>query len=134
MREPIVKRFIARDRLEKKDPKAAMIEPVQPIVYYLDRGAPEPIRSALLEGARWWNQAFEAAGYKNAFRVEMLPEGADLMDLRYNVIQWVHRATRGWSYGAAVIDPRTGEIIKGHGTLGPLARRQTSLIRASLRA
>ncbi|HJY88870.1 MAG TPA: DUF5117 domain-containing protein, partial [Candidatus Acidoferrum sp.] len=111
--EPIVKRFIARHRLEKKDPRAAMSEPVQPIVYYLDRGAPEPIRSALLEGARWWNQAFEAAGYKNAFRVEMMPEDADPMDLRYNVIQWVHRATRGWSYGAGVIDPRTGEIIKG---------------------
>src|SRR5437773_3267388 len=132
--EPIVKRFIARHRLEKKDPKAAASEPVQPIVYYLDRGAPEPIRSALLEGARWWNQAFEAAGYKNAFRVEMLPEGADLMDLRYNVIQWVHRATRGWSYGAAVIDPRTGEIIKGHVTLGSLRVRQDFLIAESLLA
>src|SRR5437016_887329 len=110
--EPIVKRFIARHRLEKKDPKAAVSEAVQPIVYYLDRGAPEPIRSALLEGARWWNQAFDTAGYKNAFRVELMPEGADSMDLRYNVIQWVHRATRGWSYGAAVIDPRTGEIIE----------------------
>jgi uncharacterized protein DUF5117 len=84
--EPLVKRFIARHRLEKKDPKAAVSEPVQPIVYYLDRGAPEPIRSALLEGARWWNQAFEAAGYKNAFRVELMPEGEDSMDLRYNVI------------------------------------------------
>ena len=132
--EPIVKRFIARHRLEKKDPKAAVSEPVQPIVYYLDRGAPEPIRSALLEGARWWNQAFEAAGYKNAFRVEMLPEDADLMDLRYNVIQWVHRATRGWSYGAAVIDPRTGEIIKGHVTLGSLRVRQDFLIAESLLA
>src|SRR5580704_4309121 len=132
--EPIVKRFTARHRLEKKDPKAAMSEPVQPIVYYLDRGAPEPIRSALLEGARWWNQAFEAAGYKNAFRVEMLPEGADLMDLRYNVIQWVHRATRGWSYGAAVIDPRTGEIIKGHVTLGSLRARQDYLIAEGLLA
>jgi len=132
--EPIVKRFIARHRLEKKDPKAAVSEPVQPIVYYLDRGAPEPIRSALLEGARWWNQAFEAAGYKNAFRVEMLPEGADLMDLRYNVIQWVHRATRGWSYGAAVIDPRTGEIIKGHVTLGSLRVRQDFLIAEALLA
>jgi hypothetical protein len=132
--EPIVKRFIARHRLEKKDPKAAMSEPVQPIVYYLDRGAPEPIRSALLEGARWWNQAFEAAGYKNAFRVEMLPEGADLMDLRYNVIQWVHRATRGWSYGATVVDPRTGEIIKGHVTLGSLRVRQDFLIAESLLA
>jgi hypothetical protein len=132
--EPIVKRFTARHRLEKKDPKAAISEPVQPIIYYLDRGAPEPIRSALLEGARWWNQAFEAAGYKNAFRVEMLPEGADLMDLRYNVIQWVHRATRGWSYGAAVIDPRTGEIIKGHVTLGSLRVRQDYLIAEGLLA
>jgi hypothetical protein len=132
--EPIVQRFMARHRLEKKDPKAAMSEPVKPIVYYLDRGAPEPIRSALLEGARWWNQAFEAAGYKNAFQVEMLPEGADLMDLRYNVIQWVHRATRGWSYGAGVIDPRTGEIIKGHVTLGSLRVRQDYLIAEALLA
>src|SRR5437660_1767281 len=132
--EPIVKRFTARHRLEKKDPSAAVSEPVEPIIYYLDRGAPEPIRSALLEGARWWNQAFEAAGYKNAFRVEMLPEGADLMDLRYNVIQWVHRATRGWSYGAAVIDTRTGGIIKGHATLGWLRVRQDFLIAESLLA
>jgi uncharacterized protein DUF4953/uncharacterized protein DUF5117 len=132
--EPIVKRFMARHRLEKKDPKAAISEPVQPIVYYLDRGAPEPIRSALLEGARCWNQAFGAAGYKNAFRVELLPEGADLMDLRYNVIQWVHRATRGWSYGAGVIDPRTGEIIKGHVTLGSLRVRQDYLIAEALLA
>src|SRR5260370_34087422 len=105
-----------------------MSEPVQQIIYYLDRGAPEPIRTALLEGARWWNQAFEAAGYKNAFRVEMLPEGADMLDLRYNVIQWVHRATRGWSYGVSVVDPRTGEIIKGHVTLGSLRVRQDYLI------
>jgi Met-zincin/Domain of unknown function (DUF5117) len=132
--EPIVKRFIARHRLEKKDTKAAVSEPVQPIVYYLDRGAPEPIRSALLEGARWWNQAFEAVGYKNAFRVELMPEGADSMDLRYNVIQWVHRATRGWSYGAGVIDPRTGEIIKGHVTLGSLRVRQDYLIAEALLA
>jgi hypothetical protein len=132
--EPIEKRFIARHRLEKKDPSAAMSEPVEPIVYYLDRGAPEPIRSALLAGARWWNQAFEAAGYKNAFRVELLPEGADPMDLRYNVIQWVHRATRGWSYGASVVDPRTGEIIKGHVTLGSLRVRQDFLIAEGLLA
>ena len=132
--EPIVKRFTARHRLEKKDPNAAVSEPIQPIIYYLDRGAPEPIRSALLDGARWWNQAFEAAGYKNAFRVEMMPEGEDLMDLRYNVIQWVHRATRGWSYGAAVIDPRTGEIIKGHVTLGSLRVRQDYLIAEGLLA
>jgi hypothetical protein len=132
--EPIVKRFLARHRLEKKDPKAAVSEPVQPIVYYLDRGAPEPIRSALLEGARWWNQAFEAAGYKDAFRVEMMPEGADPMDLRYNVIQWIHRSTRGWSYGAGVTDPRTGEIIKGHVSLGSLRVRQDYLIAEGLLA
>ncbi len=132
--EPIVKRFIARHRLQKKDPQAAVSEPVTPIVYYLDRGAPEPIRSALLEGARWWNQAFEAAGYKNAFRVELLPEDADPMDLRYNVIQWVHRSTRGWSYGATVVDPRTGEIIKGHVTLGSLRVRQDYLIAEGLLA
>lgn len=132
--EPIVKRFIARHRLEKKDPNAAVSDPVQPIVYYVDRGAPEPIRSALIEGASWWNQAFAAAGFKNAFRVEVLPEGADPMDLRYNVIQWVHRATRGWSYGASVIDPRTGEIIKGHVTLGSLRVRQDYLIAEGLLA
>ena len=132
--EPIVKRFTARHRLEKKDPKAAVSEPVKPIVYYLDRGAPEPIRSALLDGARWWNQAFEAAGYKNAFRVELMPEGADPMDLRYNVIQWIHRSTRGWSYGASVIDPRTGEIIKGHVSLGSLRVRQDYLIAEGLLA
>jgi hypothetical protein len=132
--DPIVKRFTARHRLEKKDPAAAMSEPVEPIIYYLDRGAPEPIRTALLEGARWWNQAFEAAGYKNAFRVEMLPEGADMLDLRYNVIQWVHRATRGWSYGVSVVDPRTGEIIKGLVTLGSLRVRQDYLIAQGLLA
>jgi hypothetical protein len=132
--EPIVKRFAARHRLAKKNPAAAVSEPVQPIFYYLDRGAPEPIRSALLEGARWWSQAFEAAGYRDAFRVELMPEGADPMDLRYNVIQWIHRATRGWSYGAGVIDPRTGEIIKGHVSLGSLRVRQDYLIAEGLLA
>ena len=132
--EPIVKRYISRHRLQKKDPLAVISEPVQPIIYYLDCGAPEPIRSALLEGAGWWNQAFEAAGYQNAFRVELLPEDADPMDLRYNVIQWVHRSTRGWSYGASVIDPRTGEIIKGHVTLGSLRVRQDFLIAEGLLA
>jgi hypothetical protein len=132
--EPIEKRFITRHRLAKKDPKAAVSEPVEPIVYYLDRGAPEPIRSALLDGARWWNQAFESIGYKDAFRVELLPEDADPMDVRYNVINWVHRSTRGWSYGSSVIDPRTGEIIKGHVTLGSLRVRQDYLIAEGLLA
>ncbi len=132
--ENIRKRFIARHRLEKKDPNAARSEAVEPIVYYLDRGAPEPIRSALLDGARWWNQAFETAGYINAFQVEMLPEDADPMDVRYNLIQWVHRSTRGWSYGSSVRDPRTGEIIKGHVTLGSLRVRQDFLIAEGLLA
>jgi hypothetical protein len=132
--EPIMKRFIARHRLEKKSPKAKTSEAVKPIVYYLDRGAPEPIRSALLEGAQWWNQAFEAAGYKDAFQVKLLPEDADPMDVRYHVIQWVHRSTRGWSYGNAVTDPRTGEIIKGHVTLGSLRVRQDFLIAEGLLA
>jgi len=132
--EAIEKKFIARHRLKKKDPTAAISEPVEPIIYYLDRGTPEPIRSALLDGARWWDQAFEAAGYKNAFRVEIMPEGADPMDVRYNVIQWVHRATRGWSYGSTVMDPRTGEIIKGHVSLGSLRVRQDYLIAEGLLA
>ncbi|MEN9022152.1 MAG: zinc-dependent metalloprotease [Verrucomicrobiales bacterium] len=132
--EPIEKRYLARHRLKKKDPASAVGEPVEPIVYYLDPGAPEPIRSALLEGARWWEAAFEAAGYRGAFRVEMLPDGADPMDVRYNVIQWVHRSTRGWSYGASVRDPRTGEIIKGHVTLGSLRVRQDFLIAEGLLA
>ena len=126
--QPLEQRFILRHRLEKKDPTATVSDPVKPIVYYLDPGTPEPIRSALLEGAGWWNQAFEAAGFRNAFRVEMLPPDADPMDVRYNDIQWVHRATRGWSYGAAIVDPRTGEIIKGHVTLGSLRARQDYLI------
>ncbi len=130
--KPLVKRFINRHRLQKKDPTAAMSEAVEPIVYYLDRGTPEPVRSALLEGAAWWNQAFEAAGYKDAFQVKMLPKDADPMDLRYNVINWVHRSTRGWSYGASVVDPRTGEIIKGHVSLGSLRVRQDFLIAQGL--
>lgn len=124
----LIKRLAIRHRLEKKDPGAAVSEAVEPIVYYLDNGTPEPVRSALLEGASWWNEAFEAIGYKNAFRVEILPEDADPMDVRYNVIQWVHRSTRGWSYGASVTDPRTGEIIKGHVSLGSLRVRQDYLI------
>ncbi len=130
--QPMDVRLIVRHRIEKKDPSAAISDPVKPIVYYVDRGAPEPIRSALVEGARWWNQAFQAAGYRNAFRVEVLPEGADPMDLRYNMIQWVHRSTRGWSYGVSVVDPRTGEIIKGQVTLGSLRARQDYMIAEAL--
>ena len=129
---PILKRFIRRHRLEKKDPTAAVSEAVEPIIYYLDNGTPEPVRSALLEGGRWWNQAFEAIGYKDAFQVKILPDDADPLDVRYNVIQWVHRSTRGWSYGASVSDPRTGEIMKGHVSLGSLRIRQDFLIAQAL--
>ncbi|MDB5131391.1 MAG: peptidase [Mucilaginibacter sp.] len=130
--QPIVKHLLARHRLEKKDPTAAMSESVKPIIYYVDRGAPEPVRTALIEGASWWNQAFEAAGYKNAFQVKLLPEDADPMDIRYNIIQWVHRSTRGWSYGESIVDPRTGEIIKGQVSLGSLRDRQDFLIAEGL--
>ncbi|MES2330856.1 MAG: zinc-dependent metalloprotease [Bacteroidota bacterium] len=126
--DPIEKMFIARHRLEKKDPSAAMSEAVKPIVYYLDNGTPEPIRSALMDGAKWWNQAFEAAGFKDAFIVKILPDTADAMDIRYNMVNWVHRSTRGWSYGASITDPRTGEIIKGQVTLGSLRVRQDYMI------
>jgi len=130
--QPIMKRLLTRHRLEKKDPSAAMSEPVKPIIYYVDRGAPEPVRSALIEGASWWNQAFETAGYKDAFQVKLLPEDADPMDIRYNVIQWIHRSTRGWSYGESINDPRTGEIIKGQVSLGSLRDRQDFLIAEGL--
>jgi hypothetical protein len=130
----MVTRLITRHRLKKKDPQARVSDPVQPIVYYLDPGTPEPIRSALLEGARWWNQAFEAAGYTNAFQVVLRPDSINPLDIRYNVINWVHRSTRGWSYGGGVTDPRTGEIIKGVVTLGSLRVRQDYLIAEGLLA
>ena len=130
--EPIVKRYITRHRLEKKDVNLDYSEAKEPIIYYLDPGTPEPIKSALLEGASWWNEAYEAIGFKNAFQVKILPEDADPMDCRYNVIQWVHRSTRGWSYGSSVVDPRTGEIIKGHVSLGSLRIRQDFLIAQAL--
>ncbi|HEX9660240.1 MAG TPA: zinc-dependent metalloprotease, partial [Rhodothermales bacterium] len=120
-------RFIARHRLRLEQDRV-----VEPIIFYLDRGVPEPIRSALLDGARWWTEAFEAAGLPDAYQVEMLPEGADALDIRYNVIQWVHRATRGWSWGDTVVDPRTGEILKGYVALGSLRVRQDYLLAQSL--
>ena len=132
IQEDIRKRWIIRHRLQKKNPKAKISEPVEPIIYYVDRGTPEPIKSALIEGASWWNQAFEATGYKNAFLVKEMPADADPMDVRYNLIQWVHRSTRGWSYGSSVTDPRTGEIIKGHVSLGSLRVRQDFLIAQGL--
>jgi hypothetical protein len=132
--DPITQRWVARHRLVKKDPTAAISDPVQPIVYYVDNGVPEPIRSALVEGASWWNAAFEAAGFRNAFQVKVLPPDADPMDIRYNVINWVHRSTRGWSYGASVTDPRTGEILKGVVLLGSLRIRQDVMLARGLMA
>ena len=126
--QDINRRFIGRHRLQKQDPSAQSSAAIEPIVYYIDPGVPEPVRSALIDGALWWNQGFEALGYDNAFQVQTLPPEADPMDVRYNVIQWVHRSTRGWSYGSSVTDPRTGEIIKGHVTLGSLRVRQDYLI------
>ena len=121
-------RWLVRHRLEKLDPGAARSRVKRPIVYYVDSGAPEPIRSALVEGASWWAQAFDSAGFIDAFQVKLLPADVDPLDVRYNVIQWVHRATRGWSYGGGVVDPRTGEMLKGHVTLGSLRIRQDRLI------
>ena len=132
VQEEINKKYITRHRLEKIDPTLEISEAKEPIIYYLDPGTPEPVRSALIEGASWWNQAYEAIGYKDAFQVKILPEDADPMDCRYNVIQWVHRSTRGWSYGSSVVDPRTGEIIKGHVSLGSLRIRQDFLIAQAL--
>jgi len=132
--EPIQKYYIERHRLQKKYPDSAISEPIKPIIYYLDNGTPEPIRSALLKGGNWWKQAFESAGFRNAFELRLLPQGADPMDIRYNMVNWVHRSTRGWSYGYSVVDPRTGEIIKGNVTLGSLRVRQDYLIAQGLLA
>ena len=125
--EDLQVRLVARHRLQKKDPNAAISEPVEPIIYYVDSGTPEPIKSALIEGASWWNDAYEAAGFINAFQVMELPAGADAQDVRYNMIHWTHRRTRGYSYGGSVTDPRTGEIIKGNVNLGSLRLRQDYL-------
>ncbi|MBI2834159.1 MAG: zinc-dependent metalloprotease [Acidobacteria bacterium] len=130
--EPVEQRWISRHRLHKKDPSAPVSEATAPMVYYVDNGAPEPIRTALMDGASWWSEAFEAAGFRNAFQVKVLPDDADPMDIRYNMINWVHRSTRGWSYGGGVTDPRTGEIIKGNVTLGSLRVRQDYLLGSGL--
>jgi len=126
--EPIETRWLSRHRLEKIDPTAARSRVKNPIVYYVDNAAPEPVRSALIEGVSWWKEAFDKAGFIDAFEVKVLPKDAHPLDVRYNVVQWVHRSTRGWSYGGGVIDPRTGEILKGHVTLGSLRVRQDRLI------
>ncbi len=113
-------------------PRSEQSRAKEPIVYYVDRGAPEPVRSALVEGASWWAEAYEAAGFIDGYRVEVLPEGVHPLDVRYNVIQWVHRSTRGWSYGGGVVDPRTGEMIKAHVSLGSLRVRHDRLLMEGL--
>ncbi len=130
--EPRLTRYLTRFRLEKKDPTKAVSDPIKPIVYYVDRGAPEPVRTALLEGLSWWKDAFLAAGFSNAFEAKLLPEGADPYDLRYNVIMWVEGENRAFSNGLSVIDPRTGEILKGEVTLTAGRERQDFLITDSL--
>ena len=132
--ESIYTRYIQRHRLEKVNPSAQISKAKKPIVYYVDPGVPEPIRTAMIESGKWWNDAFSAAGYEDAFQIKMLPDGAHPMDVRYNMIHWVHRATRGWSYGGWVSDPRTGEIIKGNVSLGSLRLRQDYLIATGLLA
>jgi hypothetical protein len=126
--EPVDTHWLVRHRLEKVDPAAPRSRVKKPLVYYVDSAAPEPVRSALIEGASWWKEAFEKAGLLDAFRVEVLPEGVHPLDVRYNVIEWVHRSTRGWSYGGGIVDPRTGEMIRGHVTLGSLRVRQDLLL------
>ncbi|PHR55828.1 MAG: hypothetical protein COA43_15020 [Robiginitomaculum sp.] len=122
--EPIEQRLARRFRLEKD----ATGKTIKPIVFYIDSGVPEPMLSALVEGANWWKTAFADAGYPDGYRVEVLPEGVHPLDVRYNVVQWVHRQTRGWSYGGGVSDPRTGEMLKGHVNLGSLRVRQDRMI------
>jgi len=117
-------RFARRYRLERNEDG----DVVKPIVFYIDSGAPEPIRSALVDGAKWWEDAFAAAGWEGAYQVKLLPEDAHPLDIRYNTVQWVHRQTRGWSYGGGVSDPRTGEMLKGHVNLGSLRVRQDRMI------
>ena len=126
--KPLVYRIANRFRLEKVDPTAARSPVKKPIVFYVDRAAPEPVRTALVEGARGWARAFDSAGFVDAFKVEVLPDGISPLDARYNVINWVHRQTRGWSYGQGIIDPRTGEIIKGSVLLGSQRIRQDRII------
>ncbi|CAA9294276.1 MAG: hypothetical protein AVDCRST_MAG11-351, partial [uncultured Gemmatimonadaceae bacterium] len=106
-------RWAARHRLERTNPADPASPVRRPIVYYIDRGIPEPVRTATREGALFWAEAFDRAGLRGGFRVEDLPEGADPLDARYNVVQWVNRNERGWSVGGSLGDPRTGEIVKG---------------------
>ncbi|MEJ1962141.1 MAG: zinc-dependent metalloprotease [Gammaproteobacteria bacterium] len=125
---PMLTEYATRFRLEKIDAAAARSPVKKPIVFYIDPAAPEPIRSAVATGVRWWADAFDAAGFVDAFKVESLPPGVDPLDARYNVVNWASRQNRGWSYGNGVIDPRTGEIIKASIVLDALRARQNITI------
>jgi hypothetical protein len=103
--------WVTRWRLEKKTPGAAMSEPVKPIVFYLDPAIPEPVRTAMRNGALWWNKSYEAAGFRNAVQVRDPEPGMDPMDIRYAWILWINRDERGFSSGGTYRDPRTGEIL-----------------------
>jgi hypothetical protein len=126
--DDVVVQYANHFRLDKLDPAAARSRVKKPIVFYIDSAAPEPIRSALAEGVAWWNQAFDAAGYIDAFQVKILTPDIDPQDVRYNIVNWDERQTRSWSYGGGIIDPRTGEIIKGNVVLEGLRLRQDIII------
>ena len=126
--QDVVQQLANRFRLEKTDPAAARSTVKKPIVFYIDRAAPEPIRTALLEGVNYWKASFEKAGFIDGFRAELLPEGADPLDVRYSMVNWSNRLTRGWSYGGGIADPRTGEIVKGNVVIGALRVRQDMII------
>jgi hypothetical protein len=122
--EAITYRFATRFRLEKTDSMAPRSPVKKPITFYVDKAAPEPMRSAIIQGIKWWSQAFDEAGFINAIDVQLLPENVSALDTRYNVIGWVHRQTRGFSFGQTIVDPRTGEVVRGSVRLGSLRFRQ----------
>jgi hypothetical protein len=113
VQQPLVRRWINRHRLERVNPADPKSPIKNPLVYYIDPGIPEPLRTATLEGARFWSEAFDRAGLVGGFKVELLPQGVDPLDIRYNVVQWENRNEIGWSIGGGLFDPRTGEILKG---------------------
>ena len=123
--DPILHALADRWRLVKRDPTAAVSAPVEPLVYYLDRGIPEPERTTIRRGALWWNHAFAAAGFRDAVVVRDLPDGATFLDARYSGIQWVNRVDRSWSFGQVQSDPETGEIVHAVAVLDSHRRRTT---------
>jgi hypothetical protein len=117
--EPIERYQITRWRLDAAHPH---------ILYYLDRGIPEPERSAIRDAVLWWNHAFRDAGFPDALEIRDLPVGATFLDARYSGVEWVNRAERGWSVGEIQIDPRTGEILHGVARIDSHRRRTTARI------